>query len=100
MKFRTIIFFIILSGLSASNAFSWGSEGHDVVVKMALRMMRPTERKAVYDLLGTHDTYVIGNWADSVKKLNGTSDWHYVDIPDRDAHYNADRDCPNNNCII
>jgi hypothetical protein len=100
MKIRTILIFLVLSSFSASNAFSWGSEGHDVVVKMALRMMKPSERKAAYDLLGTKDTYVIGNWADSVKKLNGTSDWHYVDIPERDAHYNADRDCLNNNCII
>jgi hypothetical protein len=100
MKFRTILIFLILSGLSESNAFSWGSEGHDVVVKMALRMMKPSERKAVYDLLGTHDTYVIGNWADSIKKFNGTSKWHYVDIPERDEHYNADRDCQNGDCII
>ncbi len=100
MKIRTILIFLALSGLSASNAFSWGSEGHDVVVRMAIRMMKPSERKAVYDLLGTHDTHYIGHWADAVKDQNGTKNWHFVNIPDRDEHYNADRDCPNGDCII
>ncbi len=100
MKIRTLFLFLALSGLSASTAFSWGSEGHDVVVKMALRMMKPSEKKAAFDLLGTHDTYVIGNWADSVKKMNGTSKLHYVDIAERDVRYNPERDCANGNCII
>lgn len=100
MKIRTILLFLALSGLSASQAFSWGWEGHDVVVRMAMRMMKPSEKKAVYDLLGTNDPDRIGNWADSIKKFNGTSQLHYVDIPERDIHYNADRDCPDGNCII
>jgi hypothetical protein len=100
MKFRAILIFLALTSFSASNAFSWGSEGHDVVVKMALRMMKPAERKAVYDLLGTHDTYEIGNWADSIKEYNGTKNWHFVDIPEKAEHYDAARDCPNGDCII
>jgi hypothetical protein len=100
MKIRIILLFLVLSSLSASQAFSWGSEGHDVVVKMALRMMKPSDRKAVYDLLGTHDTHYIGHWADAVKDKNGTKNWHFVNIPDRDKHYNADRDCPNGDCLI
>src|ERR1700739_4510447 len=82
------------------NAFGWGGEGHDVIVRMALRQMKTSERKAVYAPLGTSDPYTIGNWADSIKKFNGTADWHYVDIPDRDEHYNAVRDCSNADCII
>jgi hypothetical protein len=100
MKFRILLISLALSLLGISNALGWGCEGHDVVVKMALRMMKPSERKAVYDLLGTHDTYLIGNWADSVKAWNGTKKWHYVDIPERDAHYNAQRDCHDGECII
>ncbi len=91
---------VALLAMTCSRAFAWGGEGHDVVVKMALRLMKPAERKAVYDLLGTHDTYYIGNWADEVKGKCGNGNWHYVDIPDRDEHYNADRDCPNGDCII
>jgi hypothetical protein len=100
MKIRTLILLLFLTSLPASNAFGWGDEGHDVVVRLAFRLMKPTERKAAYDLLGTHDTYQIGNWADDIKKKNGTANWHYVDIPDRDEHYNADRDCPNGDCIV
>ena len=100
MKIRTLLLFLVMSSVSATNAFSWGSEGHDVVVKMAIRLMKPAERKAVYDLLGTHNTHYIGHWADAVKDKNGTKNWHFVDIPDRDEHYNPERDCPNGDCII
>jgi hypothetical protein len=100
MKFRVILIFLALTSFSASNAFSWGGEGHEVVVRLAFRLMKPAERKAAYDLLGTHDYYEIGNWADEVKDLNGTKRWHFVDIPEKAEHYNADRDCPNGDCII
>ena len=100
MKYRAILIFFALSTISAPRAFCWGSEGHDVVVRMAIRQMKPAERKAVYDLLGTHDTHYIGHWADAVKSQNGTKNWHFVNIPDRDEHYNPDRDCPNGDCII
>src|ERR1700733_9629820 len=100
MKFRAILIFFALTAFSASNAFSWGGEGHDVVVRLAFRLMKPAERKAAYDLLGTHDTYEIGNWADEVKDINGTKRWHFVDIPGNAEHYNAARDSPNGDCII
>lgn len=103
-KMKTISFrylaLSLLLAFSPKNSFTWGSEGHDVIVRMAIRLMPPAERKAVYALLGTHDTYIIGNWADEIKAKNGTGPWHYVDIPDRNTRYNAGRDCPNDNCII
>jgi hypothetical protein len=67
---------------------------------MAIRMMKPQERKAVYALLGTHDTHYIGHWADAQKERLGNGNLHFVDIPDRAEHYNADRDCPAGDCIV
>jgi hypothetical protein len=97
MKYLLSVFVLVFG---VSNASAWGGEGHDVVVRLAIRLMKPAERKAVYALLGTHDTYKIANWADAVKEKNGTQNWHFVDIPERDVHYNADRDCPDGDCII
>ena len=91
---------IILLGFGISNASAWGGEGHDVVVRMAIRRMKPSERKAVYALLGTRDTRYIGNWADHVKDKYGNGNLHFVNIPERDEHYNAERDCPDGDCII
>ena len=91
---------LIVIMLFARSAFGWGSEGHDAIVQMALRMMKASERKAVFDLLGTHDTHYIGHWADAQREKLGNGNLHFVNIPDRDVHYNAERDCPNNDCII
>ena len=62
--------------------------------------MKPEERKAAFDLLGTNDPYFIGNWADHQRQNHPeTKDWHYVNIPETVVKYKAERDCPST-CVI
>jgi hypothetical protein len=87
--------------LRASPALCWGPKGHEVVVRLALKLMKPEERKAVIELLGSDNPAWIGNWADREERKNHpeTKPWHYVDIPARAAKYKESRDCQNP-CII
>ena len=103
MRRSTLLALVFLCTFITSNAMAWGKEGHDVVVRLAFRMMSPAERNAAFELLGPryYKQYSkIGNWADRVKGLRHTANWHYVDIRSRDKHYHAERDCPNGDCII
>jgi len=63
--------------------------------------MKPEERKAVIDLLGSDNPAWIGNWADrEARKLHPeTRTWHYVDIPASVKYYKESRDCPDT-CIM
>jgi len=83
------------------DAHAWGREGHQVVVQLALRLMQPAQRRATYELLGTHDWSAIGRWADSVRPHRADSEqhWHYVDIPLEADAYDEARDCKPT-CII
>ena len=81
--------------------YAWGSEGHAVVVQVALRLMTDRQKKEVYALLGTHDWQKIGAWADRVRPFRPDSEehWHYVDIPKDAEAYDSARDC-SPTCII
>jgi len=100
MRTKTLsLVFLTLQLVSSSNALSWGREGHEVVVRIAMTMMKPAEKRAAFALLRTHDYNLIGRWADEVKS-RATRGWHFVDIPTRYSNYKADRDCRNGDCII
>ncbi len=86
--------------LLPSSSSAWGSKGHESVVHLALQMMKPKERKAAFDLIGSDDPCFIGNWADHQREAHPeTRNWHYVNIPATVKSYKASRDCQGT-CII
>ncbi|MDP4200221.1 MAG: S1/P1 nuclease [Bacteroidota bacterium] len=101
MKRLLILCLTCLPLLAPASSFAWGREGHEVVVRMALRLMKRSEQVKVYELLGTHDWGEIGRWADSIRPHRPESEdrWHYVDIPATADAYDAARDCEPT-CII
>jgi hypothetical protein len=79
------------------SGYSWGSDGHELVARIAAKHLTPRTRKAVADLLRL-DTLVhlppnpqdqdiedamaiVASWPDHINKhATGTSEWHYIDI--------------------
>jgi hypothetical protein len=94
-------------GLSSSaRLLAWGAQGHHIVARIAWAEMTPAARdRATAILGGGQDVFVAtATWADEIRSSRPeTSNWHFVDIPVGEAHYDAARDCkptPNGDCLI
>ena len=100
MKGPLFAVLLFASSLVPSSSIAWGSKGHEIIVRLALQIMKPDERMAVFDLLGTDNPKTIGNWADWQRKNQPeTKPWHYVNIPANVERYKESRDCQET-CII
>jgi hypothetical protein len=92
---------LVVLGLTASPAWSWGNKGHRLVAKVAELHLTDKARSGVQVLLGDdEDMATASTWADEQKrKIKGSAAWHYVDVPIDEEKYKADF-CPNNNCVV
>ncbi len=85
-------------------AHGWGPEGHHIVARLALQRLAPEAKAAAQDLLGTEDFVAVATWADEVRSERPeTYNWHFVDIPFGEFHYDANRDCkptPQGDCVV
>jgi len=83
--------------LFAGSAFAWGCEGHQMVALIARAHLTPAASAAVDQLLRENPIDPALNrfckdrpgdlmadsatWADDIKNIDKTGQWHYVDIP-------------------
>jgi hypothetical protein len=111
-------FLSLLFVLVPSDAWAWGEEGHSVVAEIAQRRLSSSAAQAIRQILRTNldaPAYAtpslasISTWADEVRYngtvKNETYNWHFVDIPRLDAHYDPATECPKENpeqgdCVI
>lgn len=83
-------------------SWAWGSDGHQLVARIAQAQLSPKAQQAVKTLLDQEpgSTLVsISTWADEVRNP-ATAPWHYLNFPKGDCNYQPDRDCPNGNCVV
>ncbi len=94
---------LVMIGLLSPRAFGWGTTGHVIVARIAEDRLSKEASQKLSDLLAADDSAsehgrlsdpYVSNWADMIKKSNGTSPWHWVDIPLEADSYDAKRDCP------
>jgi hypothetical protein len=82
----------------------WGPEGHHIVARIGLERLAPETRQAVEQLLAPEDFVAVSTWADDIRKDRPeTYNWHFVDIPYSEFHYDAARDCkptPQGDCVV
>jgi hypothetical protein len=96
----------ILLPPSAIRVSAWGAQGHHVVARIAWSLMTPAAREQATAILGGgQDVFVASaTWADEIRSQRPeTGNWHFVDIPVGQAHYDAARDCKpsdKGDCII
>jgi hypothetical protein len=83
-------------------ALSWGTEGHQVIAKLAEAQLTPQARTEVTRLLGLEPGATmtsISTWADEHRNP-ATAAWHYLNFPRGDCSYDAARDCPDGKCVV
>jgi hypothetical protein len=67
-------------------AFAWGGEGHQIVVIMAQRYMRPDTDAHMRELLDPENPEEASAWADEYRRDHReTGPWHCIDIPLADS---------------
>jgi len=93
----------------AVDVSAWGAEGHHIVARLAWALMTPAARDEVTTVLGggpgDEDVFIAAaTWADEVRSSRPeTYNWHFVDIPVSEAHFDAGRDCKpteRGDCVI
>jgi hypothetical protein len=113
-----IALLIFLLSATASRAWAWGEEGHSIIAEIAQRRLSPASAQAIARILDPNSAaspYTapslasIATWADEVRYngtvKNETYNWHFVDIPRQDTHYDPATECPKENpelgdCVI
>ena len=86
-------------------AFAWGALGHRVVAAIAADELTPAARAQVVALLGGDDAKAamisVSTWADEIRRQRPqTAPWHFADVPESAAAYDAHRDCPGDDCVV
>jgi len=90
----------LVLALLAPAAHAWGTQGHQVVALLAEQQPRARER--VQKLLALEPGATlpsISTWADEHRNRT-TGPWHYVNFPRDSCTYDAQRDCPDGNCVV
>ena len=93
---------IVLALCVPLQALSWGTEGHQVIAKLAEAQLTPQARTEVTRLLGLEPgstMTTISTWADEHRNP-ATAPWHYLNFPRGDCSYDASRDCPDGKCVV
>lgn len=92
----------ILLMVVSSVANAWGSQGHQVIARLALAQLTPKARAEVDRLLAREpgETLVsISTWADEHKNP-ATARWHYINFPRDSCVFDTERDCPDGQCVV
>jgi hypothetical protein len=83
MKIKSVCLFLALVLLNVRMSFAWGPEGHAIVARIALQLVKPDVRQNVLQALGGMPVDTAANWMD-IMKSNQDYDfmrsWHYVDF--------------------
>lgn len=113
-RFRSFAALVGLSALAAAltvtPARAWGPNGHAIVADIAEDRLTPAAHAHLRQLLaleGYTSLDQIASWPDTVGHLPAdkggepqTLPWHYVDIPLKANHYEPERDCPHEACVL
>lgn len=89
-------FVLAVACVFPSAAMAWGSDGHQVIAKLALAQLTPSARAEVGRLLALEPGATlasISTWADEHRNP-ATGPWHYINFPRDTCTYDAQRDCP------
>jgi S1/P1 Nuclease len=82
MRVTVLLCFIFIG--SSWQAKAWGSEGHAIVGRLAMRFVKDDVRQNILALLGNMPVDTAANWMD-IMKSNADYDfmrpWHYIDFP-------------------
>lgn len=95
----------LLAGLAGKSVQAWGPQGHALIAYLAEAHISPetqTRLQPLLDLENKHTNLAdIASWADAIRgQRRHTGRWHYVSIPLHAQGYQAERDCPDGQCVV
>lgn len=101
-SFLVITLVFLLCQIDVTPAFSWYDTGHRVVAILAEKRLSPEAHKQIQDILPAGTSLAdAAVWPDHEgRSFNDLDPLHYVSIDEKAAAYNADRDCPNSDCMV
>lgn len=101
LSWSIAMLFFVMSVLPAS-ALAWGPAGHRIIAQIAQDNLSPAARSQVSRILKGASMSSVATWADIVRNTGRpeTAGWHFVDIPLKADSYDAERDCPKDDCIV
>jgi hypothetical protein len=92
--------------------YGWGAVGHSIVVRLAQSQLVDSAPEWIRSLTPWHSSgnlSAMASWADDIIHSNsnptGYDNWqwsrelHYIDLPDWNCEYKAERDCVNDKCV-
>ncbi|RMF10354.1 MAG: S1/P1 Nuclease [Candidatus Neomarinimicrobiota bacterium] len=92
--------------LGLQPGWSFGYKGHQIVALIAESYLSDSARSRILTLLAPDSARSladISTWADEIRG-DSTYDYakpfHYVNLPPEDLHYDAQRDCPGDACVV
>ena len=100
---------LMLMTAAPAPASAWGAEGHRIVARIAMQLLRPAAREEVEDLLGNDRLDAVALFADDVRGNREHGDrpetklWHFADIPLNEQFNPNARYCkrsPWGDCIV
>jgi nuclease S1 len=99
-----LVIALVIIPVAVAHPHAWGAEGHHVVARIAETRLTPETQRAIAALLGDENFVTISTWADEVRSARPeTYNWHFVDVPYGQPHYDAARDCKpsdRGDCVI
>src|ERR1051325_8738936 len=93
----------VLVAVLPSTLFAWGNAGHQITAEIADRQLSDQATAQVRKLLKGRQLVDVAVLPDAFKNTEGgqvTRDWHFVDIVNSNATYDAARDCEFDDCIV
>src|SRR5919112_732779 len=91
-----------LLGVLISDAYPWGSKGHEIVAAIAEPHLTDTARKRIKELLPQGTTLAdASTWPDKAgRQIPDMDVYHYINFPKDANTYHQERNCKLRNCVI
>lgn len=84
------------------HAWAWGAQGHRVIANLAQIQLSAKASVQVARLLALEPGATlesVSTWADEHRNP-ASAPWHYVNFPRGSCTFNAQRDCPDGQCVV
>lgn len=83
MKTLTTSLLVLTMFVCAPRANAFGSQGHKIVIDIAMQYLNPAAKKKVLQILGSTSTRSAANWMDSMRDdpaYKFMKPWHFINI--------------------
>jgi S1/P1 Nuclease len=101
--FKSLFSCFIIVICSYTKSFAWGAEGHAIVGRIAMQLLKNDVRQNVQSYFGTMPVDTAANWMD-IMKSNSDYDfmrsWHYLDFPKNQSYIITNNDNIVNRLIL